>query len=412
MLRLFNKLFTRRQKQMRKREETYGKWQAHEICRGKEAGIDVSVYETPFLNPYEMEAARHALSYGASPGIVKKIIDAYINGDIDTKRYKDLMETSIYVIDIKFIKDKYHIADIPAEEPKPFKRDVIYGTVYGDIAGSQYEFCLSANERSRLNVDNCIGIGSIFTDDTVLACATAAVLKENKLKVNSRLVSFNDFCRESTYPFNKNPFIMKYREYAINFSGAGYGPSFYEWAIYNHDSPYGSLGNGAAMRVSPVGAFFDDIDDVILWALASSAATHNHPEGIKGAVVTAVCIWMALHGFSKDQIYHYMWDKYRNGPYGFKNFSMDELHHPDSSIISDATCMFSVPAAVICFYHSSSFDEMMNHILSFEGDTDTIGAIAGSIGAAYYGIDDNKKQIVEELKPKDIFDKAINIFDT
>lgn len=412
MFKLFNNLFTRCQKQIQKQEGSYNKWHDEEIRKGKEMGIDVSVYNNPILKPYEMEAARKALISGASPNIVKKIVDAYANSEFEEKRYDKLMACSAYVIDIDFIKNKYHIADIPDEEPKPFKRDVIYGTVYGDIAGSQYEFCFSADERTKLDVDNCIGIGSSFTDDTVLTCATADVLNENWLEISNYPVSFDDFRLESTYPFTKNPFAEKYREYTLKFPGAGYGPGFYEWAIYNHDCPYGSLGNGAAMRVSPVGAYLNDIDDVILWALASSAATHNHPEGIKGAVVTAVCVWMALHGFSKHQIYHYMWDKYKDGPYGFKNFSMDELHHPAFNIRSDATCMFSVPAAVICFYYSSSFDEMINNVLSFFGDTDTIGAIAGGIGAAYYGITDDKKQIVENLKPKHIFDEAINIFDT
>lgn len=414
MLRLFNQLLMGLQKQARFQKGVYNRRQAYEIHIGKEMGIDVSVYENPFLKPHEMETAREALIHGASPHTVKCVVDAYTSGSLDKRRFNDLMEHSIYVIDIRFIKDKYYIADIPFEEQKPFKRDVIYGTAYGDIAGSQYEFCLDTDARAGLNINNCFGIGSMFTDDTVLTCATAAVLNENQhqLEISTSPASFNDFCLESTYPFKKNPFVEKYREYTLRFPRAGYGSGFQGWAIYNHDCPYGSLGNGAAMRVSPVGAYLNDIDDVIIWALASSAATHNHPEGIKGAVVTAVCVWMALYGFSKHQIYHYMWDKYKDGPYGFKNFSMDELHHPAFNIRSDATCMFSVPAAVICFYYSSSFDEMINNVLSFFGDTDTIGAIAGGIGAAYYGISDDKKQIVENLKPKYIFDEAINIFGT
>jgi len=162
------------------------------------------------------------------------------------------------------------------------------------------------------------------------------------------------------------------------------------------------------MRVSPIGIYFEDIKDVITYAIASAATTHNHPEGIKGAVITAVCVWMARHGYTKQEIYEYMISFYR-GIYGFYDFSIEELKHPNRPGRSDTTCMFSVPAAVICFYYSNSYEETINHVLSFAGDTDTIGAIAGAIAGTYYGVSENIKEEVEKRKPERIFDQALSI---
>lgn len=192
------------------------------------------------------------------------------------------------------------------------------------------------------------------------------------------------------------------------FPGQGYSPGVYHWAIYKNNTPYGSLGNGSAMRVSPIGVFFNDVKKVIIYAIASAATTHNHPEGIKGAVVTAVSVWMALNGYSKEVIYNYMKKHYHN-IYGFVNYNMAELKYPNKLGKSDATCMFAVPAAIICFYYANNYEETINNCLSFAGDTDTIGAIAGGIAGAYYGVPENIILEVEIRKPEKIFDEAIAI---
>jgi len=100
--------------------------------------------------------------------------------------------------------------------------------------------------------------------------------------------------------------------------------------------------------------------------------------------------------------------KHYRGVYGFSKFSFDEIKNPITPMKSDATCQFSIPAAVICFYHSDSYESTINNVLSFKGDTDTIGAIAGAISAAYYGVPEMVLEKVNEYKPERIFDEALS----
>lgn len=382
--------------------------QLSEIQKGNDDEVDTSIYAYPQIKPYEMEAARNALISGASPGSVKMVIDELLKGKIEEGDVEKILRNSIYVVDIEFLISKYMLDGNPEELAKPYVKEILYGTVFGDIAGSQYEFTLNTDERENLTINNCIIEGSMFTDDTVLTCATTSVIRESVLQLEQRKFDLSDYKQEATYPFINNPFIESYRKYTLEFPGQGYGPGFYHWAIYNYDTPYGSYGNGSAMRVSPIGAWFDNIEDVILYAVASAAATHNHPEGIKGAVITAVSIWMARKGYSKKQIYEYMMKHYR-GIYGFSEFSLNEIRNPIPPMKSDATCQFSIPASVICFYNSDSYESTINNVLSFRGDTDTIGAIAGAIAAAYYGVPEIVMETVKEYKPEVIFDEALSV---
>ncbi|RHB42152.1 hypothetical protein DW886_16680 [Enterocloster aldenensis] len=385
----------------------FDSWQLDEIQKGKEAGVDTSIYAYPQIKPYEMEAARKALIMGVSPDCLSYLIKEYTDRNIETYNLEDLIKNSIYVLDIDFLTTKYLPKEAPSETHKLFKSEILYGAVFGDIAGSFYDFTLKSDERKGLNINNCIVNGSSFTDDTILTCATAITIGNNTIKKEQRRPAISDFNKNSCYPFLNNPFKSEYREKTLKFPGSGYGANFYEWAIYNSDYPYGSFGNGSAMRVSPIGVKFEKVKDVILYAIASASVTHNHPEGIKGAAVTAVIIWMARNGYSKEQIFAYMKNYYIN-TYGFVHFSLDELKYPMHQLKSDSTCMFAVPAAVICFYNANSYEETIDNILSFNGNSDTIGTIAGSIAAAYYGVPKMVIEKVNEYKPEGIFDEALS----
>lgn len=156
---------------------------------------------------------------------------------------------------------------------------VLKGVALGDFAGQPYE-AASLDYCKNLSQDLIYKKAKDCTDDTILACATAVAIEERK------------------------QYAKLYREYAKRFENplGGYGGRFTAW-VYNNVDPY-SCGNGSAMRVGPCGCF-DDIRDVIAEAYKSAACTHNHPEGIKGAIVTAVSIWMAFHDYTKEDIAKY-----------------------------------------------------------------------------------------------------------
>lgn len=288
-----------------------------------------------------------------------------------------------------------------------------YGACFGDIAGSEWEFS-SFEKRKELDINNCISTYSHPTDDSIISCATAISLK-NSIQLTKKELTYNNYNKENNYPFVDNPFTKIYRKITRDyvFAGAGYGAAFYGWALSDGKNPYGSMGNGSAMRISPIPEYFTKLRDVILYTIASAASTHNHPEGIKGAVITAVSIWMAKNGYSKQQIFNYMKLYYKPEYIQLylkqnsliQNFTMNEL----KIMIGPTICPFSVPAAVVCFFESNMFEDVINNVLSIGGDTDTIGAIACGIAGAYYGVPVNLRKIVDERKPEKIFDEALLI---
>ena len=176
----------------------------------------------------------------------------------------------------------------------------VIGAVLGDIAGSQFEF----NRPENLDYKHCELFTNrcSYTDDTIMTLAVKKAILEN--------ADFTKTMREVGQPY---PY-------------SGYGGRFYEWMYGENPKPYNSFGNGSAMRVSFVGEHFDALEDVISMAEKSAEVTHNHPEGIKGAVVTAVCIWMARHGKTKEDIFQYVLEQYPAEKYEYSiAVPLDEL---------------------------------------------------------------------------------------
>ena len=147
------------------------------------------------------------------------------------------------------------------------------GVIAGDVIGSVHEHALTKSTDFALFDPRCR-----FTDDTVLTVATAYAI------------------------LNGTPYETAYRDFGREHPHAGYGGSFYGWLFADEPRPYNSWGNGSAMRVAPVGFAFDNVEDVLHEAECSAAVTHNHLEGIKGAQATALGVFLARSGASKDEI--------------------------------------------------------------------------------------------------------------
>jgi len=223
------------------------------------------------------------------------------------------------------------------------------GAIAGDIIGSRFEHARIKNKDFEL-----FNRQSVFTDDTVLTIAVADSL------------------------LHKIPYHENFRKYFHNYPSAGYGGRFRRWARSPKPTPYGSYGNGSAMRVSPIAWYYDSLDDVLEEALHSAESTHNHPEGIKGAQAVAAAIYMARHGSSKSAIKSYVEEQ----------FSYD-LSSSVSTIREnygfEVSCQKSVPQAIISFLESSDFEDAVRNAVSLGGDSDTQACIAGGIAEAFYG---------------------------
>ena len=141
--------------------------------------------------------------------------------------------------------------------------------------------------------------------------------------------------------------------------------------------PYGSLGNGSAMRVSPCALYAATLDEALELAERSAAVTHDHPEGIRGAQAVASAIFLARTGWDKPAIGSYLRAHY---------YPLDKTLaqiRPDYRF--DATCPGSVPQALLCFLESTDYEDTLRNAVSLGGDADTLAAIAGSIAWTYYG---------------------------
>jgi len=222
------------------------------------------------------------------------------------------------------------------------------GAICGDIIGSVYEFSGEKNYEFPLFSGN-----SEFTDDTVLTIAIADALISGE--------AYEEFLYK----------------YAICYPGRGYGGMFSGWVKNPFRKPYNSFGNGSAMRVSPIGWWFHDLDTVLMEAKRSSEVTHNHPEGIKGAQAVASAIFLARNGETKQSIKKYITN----------NFGYDLTRKVDDikqGYEYDVTCQGSVPESIIAFLESSDYEDAVRKAVSMGGDVDTMACIAGSIAEAYY----------------------------
>lgn len=334
-------------------------------------------YFLPTISESLIKVLTDAANEGASVSRLASLIDAFIHKQVSEETCVFEMEESIYLIDFMDVLKRYKPSDYMNARKNSSSRfrDVVYGTIYGDIAGSRLEFLLNEQERASAVKGNYISFNSSYTDDSLLTCATAGVIADHAMDIKN-LSGVWDIFRE--YRYEDNPFTEKYREYTLRYPDAGWGRHYYHWAVEQTEHPYRSFGNGAAMRVSPIGAYFGNVEDVIYAAALSACCTHNHPEGIKGAVVAAMCVWLALNSYSKERIYHYMKHIYRNSEY-FLDLTMQELMENIPLEKHDTSCMFAVPAAVICFHAAESYEGTIRNALSFFGDSNTIAAIAGEL---------------------------------
>ena len=224
------------------------------------------------------------------------------------------------------------------------------GAIIGDIVGSIYEF---GNHRSRKFT--FFGHGADFTDDTVCTIAVADAL----LHGGDPAQALHEWC--GRYP------------------GRGYGGMFANWLTTSNRKPYNSFGNGAAMRASPAGFLGRTLDEALLMARMVTEVTHNHPEGLKGAAATAHAIFLARRGATPSHIRETIKDTYR---YDLSR-TVDEIR-PQYGF--NETCQKTVPEALICALEASGFEDAIRNAISIGGDSDTVGAIAGGVAEALYGI--------------------------
>ena len=251
----------------------------------------------------------------------------------------------------------------------------MYGAILGDIIGSPYEF----DQGNKSKDFPLFSENSGFTDDTVMTIAVAKAFLDARGAINPDRI--------------RRCLIKEMQHYGQQYPYAGYGGMFCHWLQVKDPQPYGSYGNGSAMRVSSVAWLYDDLDTVRRMARLSAEVTHNHPEGIKGAEATAAAIFLARTGSSKNEIKAYMEAQFH---YDLSR-TCDEIrphyHHVES-------CQETVPEAITAFLEGGSFEDVIRTAVSLGGDCDTLTCIAGSIAEGFYGVPDELKQECRNRLPR------------
>lgn len=239
------------------------------------------------------------------------------------------------------------------------------GAIAGDLIGSVYEWNNIKTKEFELFSPRCF-----FTDDTVLTVALADSI------------------------LTGTPYVDNLKKFYHLYPGRGYGGSFHFWAMSDNPEPYNSWGNGAAMRISPAGYAYDNLDTVLQKAKEFTEITHNHPEGIKGGQATAAAIFLARKESSKDEIKDFI----------EKEFGYDLSRHVDEirpSYTFDVSSQGTVPQAIRAFIDSIGFDDAIRTAVSLGGDTDTLACITGGIAQAFYeGVPDPIENKVYEILDK------------
>lgn len=234
------------------------------------------------------------------------------------------------------------------------------GAIIGDIVGSRFEFHNTSRTDFELYTQDCD-----FTDDTICTVAVADAILHNK------------------------PFQDTLREWCSKYPKCAYGGSFNAWLQSDTPQPYNSFGNGSAMRVSPCALAASSDAEAIRLAIASASCTHNHPEGIIGAVATALVI-RALSA-SRGRALSALVDA---NSIIATYYGEDWYKHLPQPGVFDVTCQGCVPLAFSIVDNSHSFEDAIRAAVAYGGDSDTLAAIVGSMAEALWGVPDRLRDVI------------------
>ena len=234
------------------------------------------------------------------------------------------------------------------------------GAILGDIVGSPFEFDHNNYKHKDFPL---LSEKSNFTDDTVMTVAVARGLMAGQGNAQK---TFAEVQHEMRF-------------WGCEYPHAGYGGMFRRWLHAENPKPYGSFGNGSAMRVAAAGWLFDALDKMLEMAKVTAEVTHNHPGGIKGAQATVAVIFLARTGHSKPEIRQYV-----EQTFGYDlSRTCDEIRPGYRHV---ETCQQTVPEAIVAFLESTGFEDALRNAVSLGGDSDTLACITGGIAEAFYGL--------------------------
>ncbi len=247
------------------------------------------------------------------------------------------------------------------------------GAVIGDIAGSRFEWKNTKSKDFAFFAPGCR-----ITDDSVMTLAVARAILDSAGRRGSLGAEA----------------VRSMQNFGRRWARGCYGGSFSSWLMSEQPRPYGSWGNGSAMRVSACAWAASSLEEALDMARRVTEVTHDHPEGIKGAEAVTAAVWLARQGERREAIRRHIEERY----YAL-DFSLDDIR---PGYRFDVSCHGSVPQAIEAFLESVDFEDAVRNAISLGGDSDTIGAMAGSIAEAFYGIPRTLRDKALEYLPAEL----------
>ena len=244
----------------------------------------------------------------------------------------------------------------------------MYGAILGDMIGSIYEYG-QLKDVHPITSQKLLTDDSFYSDDTILTIAILDAIQQNG--------DYEKFLKE---------YARRYQDYHPSYYSSFRSPfssGFMKWVEGKKEG--NSTGNGALMRISPVGYMFDDVKDVKEQAKLATIPSHNSPEAIESATTLALMIYYLRKGYSKEAVFGKLGITPNYTP--FRHFNR--------------TCGETLPNCLYAFYYSRNLEDAYFRTLQFGGDTDTNCCIVGSLAEACYGVDDSYKKDVERVLPKE-----------
>ena len=254
----------------------------------------------------------------------------------------------------------------------------MWGAIIGDIAGSIYEF-EQLKDIESVKIEEIISSNGFYSDDTILTIAIMDAIEN-----------------DGNYEKYLKLYGKKYQNYKPDYKPyfkSSFAPGFIKWV--NGEKDGNSIGNGAMMRIAPVGYMFNSEKDVIENAKLATIPSHNSIEAIECSTTIALIIFYARQGMHKEQI--------------LKKLNLKLEYKPFEKF--NTTCGQTIDNCLYALFSSNSFEESIKNVLSYGGDTDTNACIVGSMAEAMFGIDPRlidkaKQKIPDEFKK--VIDKAYN----
>lgn len=243
----------------------------------------------------------------------------------------------------------------------------MYGAIIGDLAGSIYEYD-QINKVKEVKVNNIIELNSFYSDDTILTIAVMDAMLNNK-----------------DFEYYLKKYAKEYMNYKPNISPyfkTTFSPGFTKWVNGNYKGT--SIGNGAMMRISPVGYLSNSIEEVVKYSKLATIPSHNSKEAIENTTLVALIIYLAKNNYTKEEIIKLLNLKYSYIP--FKEFNY--------------TCSSTINNCLYALFTSKSYEESIRKVISFGGDTDTNACIVGAMAEVIYGLDNNLIDLSKDKIPR------------